>query len=61
MLRPLRLGLIGLGYWGPNYLRIFSQLDGCKVAACADSNPKRTETFKKNHPRSVFTATLRTC
>lgn len=32
----INLGIVGLGYWGPNLLRNFAQLDGCKVKYCCD-------------------------
>jgi predicted dehydrogenase len=33
---PLRLGVAGLGYWGPNLARNFSAIPGCEVAWCCD-------------------------
>ncbi len=50
----INVGIIGLGYWGPNYLRIFSQLDGCRVAAASDMDSKRIENFSKNYPSVRF-------
>ena len=50
----IKIGIIGLGYWGPNYLRVFSQLEQCRVSACADSNDKRVDLFKINHPQIHF-------
>jgi predicted dehydrogenase len=38
---PLRVGIVGLGYWGPNVLRNFRQLPGCRVVAMADADPAR--------------------
>lgn len=32
----LRIGVIGCGHWGPNHIRVFSELDRSNVAACAD-------------------------
>jgi len=32
------LGIVGLGYWGPNLLRNFVQLDECRVKVCCDLN-----------------------
>ena len=29
----LNIGIIGLGYWGPNLLRNFSNNKGCQVKA----------------------------
>ncbi len=50
----LNVGIIGLGYWGPNYLRIFSQLDGCRLAAASDKDSKRIASFSKNYPQVHF-------
>lgn len=30
------LGMVGLGYWGPNLLRNFDQLPDCRVKICCD-------------------------
>ena len=45
-----KIGIIGLGHWGPNYLRVFTQLDETKVTACADIDGKRLEQFKHHYP-----------
>ena len=29
--RPLRFGIVGLGYWGPNLLRVLSELPDVEV------------------------------
>jgi predicted dehydrogenase len=34
----LRVGVIGMGYWGPNIVRNFHALDNASVVAVADSN-----------------------
>ncbi|OGR82270.1 MAG: hypothetical protein A2902_00185 [Elusimicrobia bacterium RIFCSPLOWO2_01_FULL_64_13] len=47
----LNIGIVGLGYWGPNYLRIFSQLDGCNVIAAADKYARRTDQISKSYPQ----------
>jgi predicted dehydrogenase len=36
----LRVGVVGLGYWGPNLARNFSSLPGCELAWCCDSSPE---------------------
>lgn len=41
----INIGIIGLGYWGPNYLRIFSELDNTRVVACSDLDMKRLEPY----------------
>jgi predicted dehydrogenase len=34
--QPLRVGVAGLGYWGPNLARNFAAIPGCEVAWCCD-------------------------
>lgn len=34
----IRIGIVGLGYWGPNLMRCFLELDNCKVTAVCDQN-----------------------
>ncbi len=37
----VRIGLIGCGQWGFNYLRAFSEIDGCRVVAACDVKTAR--------------------
>jgi predicted dehydrogenase len=37
---PLRLGLIGVGRWGRNYVRTIGEIGGAALAAVASSNPE---------------------
>ncbi len=34
----VRIGVVGLGYWGPNLVRCFSELENCKVTAVCDQS-----------------------
>jgi predicted dehydrogenase len=34
--QPLRVGVAGLGYWGPNLARNFAAIPGCVLAGCCD-------------------------
>jgi predicted dehydrogenase len=36
--KPVRLALVGYGYWGPNLARNFHQLDGAELAYVVDTN-----------------------
>jgi predicted dehydrogenase len=38
---PVRLALIGFGYWGPNYARVLSELPGAELTAICDQRPDR--------------------
>jgi predicted dehydrogenase len=35
------IGLVGCGQWGLNYLRAFSELEGCQVVTACDVSPQR--------------------
>ncbi len=39
----IRLGVAGLGYWGPNLARNFDALPGCDVTWLCDADPERLE------------------
>lgn len=40
MTRPLRLGLVGAGRWGRNYIKTIAALDGVSLARLASRNPE---------------------
>ena len=37
---PVRIGVAGLGYWGPNLARNFADIDGCELAWVCDASPE---------------------
>jgi predicted dehydrogenase len=45
-----RLAVIGCGHWGPNHIRVFSQLRDCRVVACADLDAKRLDAISDQYP-----------
>ena len=44
------IGLVGCGRWGLNYLRAFSELDGCRVVAACDLNSDRLREAERRVP-----------
>ena len=36
----IRIGVIGAGHWGPNYVRNFREIDGASAVAAADPRPE---------------------
>ncbi|RKY15896.1 MAG: gfo/Idh/MocA family oxidoreductase [Planctomycetota bacterium] len=46
----MKVGIIGLGYWGPNLVRNFAALDGVEVAAVADKDTSRVERIRRLYP-----------
>ncbi len=52
----IKVGIIGLGYWGPNLVRNFSIQNNATVYMVADSRTERLNLIKKNYP-NVLTCT----
>ncbi len=50
MSESIVIGVVGLGYWGPNLLRNFTQLDGCRVKVCCDLSVDNLNRAKTQHP-----------
>ena len=50
-----RIGIIGLGYWGPNWLRNFAAFDGCTVAYACDRDAERIKKYERMYPSVRFT------
>ena len=50
MNRVLTVGVVGLGYWGPNLARNFNQLPGCRLGALCDLDPERLEKMRSLYP-----------
>ena len=48
--KPIRVGVIGCGHWGKNYVRTFSTLPGARLEAVADLDDKKLEGTLKSHP-----------
>lgn len=47
----LGIGIIGIGYWGPNLVRNFTALsDKCRVVGVCDQRPERIEFIQANYP-----------
>ncbi len=46
----IQVGVIGCGHWGPNHVRVFSQLPGSRTLACADLDPRRIEAIRSLYP-----------
>jgi len=49
-MKDIQIGLIGLGYWGPNLIRNFFSTRRCKVAAIADLQVEKLEKYKNLYP-----------
>jgi predicted dehydrogenase len=47
---PLRVGVIGCGQWGQNYLRVFSELEQTKLVAACDLRPEIRQRVAARYP-----------
>lgn len=46
----LVLGIVGLGYWGPNLTRVVSETQGVRLKWLCDLDPERLERFGRRYP-----------
>jgi len=49
---PLKFGLVGLGYWGPNLLRVLAEMPGVEIKWICDLDTQRLERFGRRYPSS---------
>ncbi len=55
---PVRIGVAGLGYWGPNLARNFASLPGCELRWCCDPSVEALERASARFPGIRATADL---
>jgi predicted dehydrogenase len=53
----IRVGVVGCGYWGPNIVRTFHDLEGAVLAKVADLRLGRREFISKHYPSVETTDT----
>jgi predicted dehydrogenase len=54
----IRIGVVGLGYWGPNLARNFAALPGCELAWCCDTSDQARARLAPLYPSTRFTPEL---
>ncbi len=54
-MRNVRIAVVGLGYWGPHWLRNFSITEGCELAYGCDLSEKNVHKYAKMYPSTKFT------
>jgi len=52
----LTVGVVGCGYWGPNLIRNFMNLQGADVKVCADITERRLQHMKGLYPSIEVTS-----
>jgi len=51
----INVGVIGIGQWGTNYIRIFNELDDTQLKWCCDINKQRLQRVNKIYPHIITT------
>jgi len=52
----LNLSVVGLGYWGPNYLRVFKELDMVALKICCDLDKNNLKKINELYPDIELTS-----
>ncbi len=55
----IKIGIIGIGYWGPNLVRNFNQLKNVEIASICDLNLAKLENIKGLYSPVKFTENFR--
>jgi predicted dehydrogenase len=55
-LTPVRVGVVGLGYWGPNLARNFAAIAGCEVTWLCDASEPARARLQGAYPGARATA-----
>jgi predicted dehydrogenase len=54
----LRIGIVGMGYWGPNLARNLATLETCELAWCCELDDTKRSHLESAYPQTRFTADL---
>jgi predicted dehydrogenase len=52
---PVRVGIVGLGYWGPNLARALASTPGCELAYACDLDESNRARIEGRYPGTVLT------
>ena len=58
-MEKIKLGLIGYGYWGPNFARVINESNNSVLKYCADTNDQSLGFAKKKYPSLITTKDYR--
>src|SRR5665213_3316913 len=52
---PIRVGVVGLGYWGPNLARNFGTIPGCELTWLCDASAEARAKLERSFPNARST------
>jgi predicted dehydrogenase len=50
---PMKVAVVGLGYWGSNLVRNLYALDACSQLVVCDTDEARVKEISKSYPTAV--------
>jgi len=56
--RPLGIAIVGYGYWGVNYVRVFNELPEARAVAVCDQRVERLQEVQRRFPEVSVTSRL---
>jgi predicted dehydrogenase len=56
--QPVRVGVVGLGYWGPNLARNLAAIPGCELTWLCDASAQAREKLARSFPSAHATGEL---
>jgi predicted dehydrogenase len=56
--RTVRVGVVGLGYWGPNLVRVLAEMSDVEVSWLCDVDPDRLDRLRRRYPSARRTASV---
>jgi predicted dehydrogenase len=56
--QPIRVGVVGLGYWGPNLARNLAAIEDCELAWLCDAAPEARDRLAPSFPSARTTGDL---
>src|ERR1700742_1544874 len=54
----VRVGIVGMGYWGPNLARNLATLESCELAWCCELDDSKCTHWETADPQAYFTPDL---
>ena len=61
MARPIKVGVVGCGYWGPNLVRNFRSLADCHLKMMCDVSQERLAHVRSLYPEIAGKRTIAAC
>ncbi|HVP58783.1 MAG TPA: Gfo/Idh/MocA family oxidoreductase [bacterium] len=54
----VRVAVVGVGYWGPNFARLMDELSDARLVAVCDKDSKKLDKLRGSYPNATFTGNV---